>query len=267
MKYQRYKVGDRVIIEKSNIEGVESYAGRSGVITSLIESDIPTNDYPYRVDAKGTGCGVWCTVRGYENKPTVEVDKFKVGDRVIIEESNIEGMAGVNLRGKNVVGTISSINPLKGSDHPYWVTTDKYPIGLYCKVKCLAPNNDDKVVITHDGKTTTAKLYKGEKEVKTATAKCAPDDTFDFMVGAKLAMERLSEPVKPKCTYYNGKVVCVESCNDDFTVGKVYEIENGKFTDNDGRTRPMTNNRVTTLNDLTNDYFKDWAYTFIPFVE
>lgn len=48
-----------------------------------------------------------------------------------------------------------------------------------------------KIVITTDGKTTTAKLYRhGEKTVK-AIAKCDPRDTFDFMEGAKIVFQRL----------------------------------------------------------------------------
>lgn len=57
-----------------------------------------------------------------------------------------------------------------------------------------------KIVITTDGKTTTAKLYRhGEKTVK-AIAKCDPRDTFDFMEGARIAFDRLkiSTNEKPK---------------------------------------------------------------------
>lgn len=49
-----------------------------------------------------------------------------------------------------------------------------------------------KIVITTDGKTTLARLYDGKTVVKAAEAVCSPSDTFDFNVGAKLAMERLT---------------------------------------------------------------------------
>ena len=48
-----------------------------------------------------------------------------------------------------------------------------------------------KIVITHDGKTTLARLYEDDKVVKSAEAKCSPDDAFDFTTGAQLAFERL----------------------------------------------------------------------------
>lgn len=74
------------------------------------------------------------------------------------------------------------------------------------------------------------------------------------------------EPEKPK--YYNGKVVCISSdVPSDFTVGKVYKIKDGKFTDNFGYTRPSTSNRITCIEDLNNEYFAHWGYKFIPFVE
>lgn len=49
---------------------------------------------------------------------------------------------------------------------------------------------------------------------------------------------------EPKPEYWNGKVVCVESCDGDFTVGKVYEFVNGKVTDNDGIARLMGDKKL-----------------------
>ena len=65
---------------------------------------------------------------------------------------------------------------------------------------------EHKIVITTDGKTTTARLFNGKELVNRGEAICSPDDKFDFMVGAKLAMERL-EGNKPK--YEVGKYVKV----------------------------------------------------------
>lgn len=50
----------------------------------------------------------------------------------------------------------------------------------------------EKIVITHDGKTTLARLYEGNKVVKSAEAKCDPRDEFIFKEGAELAFERLT---------------------------------------------------------------------------
>jgi hypothetical protein len=50
----------------------------------------------------------------------------------------------------------------------------------------------EKIVITHDGKTTLARLYEDNKVVKSAEAKCEPRDEFNFATGAKIAFERLT---------------------------------------------------------------------------
>lgn len=49
-----------------------------------------------------------------------------------------------------------------------------------------------KIVITTDGKTTTAKLYDGRETIRAAKAVCSDSDTFDFNIGAFLAVERLT---------------------------------------------------------------------------
>lgn len=49
-----------------------------------------------------------------------------------------------------------------------------------------------KIVITTDGKTTTAKLYDGRKTIREAKAVCSDSDTFDFNIGAGIALARLT---------------------------------------------------------------------------
>lgn len=70
----------------------------------------------------------------------------------------------------------------------------------------------------------------GSKVVASASAKCNPDDIFDFNIGAKLAFDRLYEGYdmtpKPKRNPYNGliRVVWNEDSFDAFKVvdGKLY---------------------------------------------
>ena len=78
---------------------------------------------------------------------------------------------------------------------------------------------EDKIVITTDGKTTTATLYRDNEKV-TAEAKCSPEDKFDFITGAKLAMTRLVEKTEEVIIHgfklgervhykgHNGTVIC-----------------------------------------------------------
>lgn len=50
---------------------------------------------------------------------------------------------------------------------------------------------EEKIVITTDGKITTAKQYDGNKVVKIAAANCSPKDEFNFATGATIAFSRL----------------------------------------------------------------------------
>lgn len=264
--------------------------------------------------------------------------KYKIGDRVIIEETNIEYAAP--LRGKNIVGTIVSID--ENRTHPYFIKSDYNKYGLYCKVKCLASElYNEKIVITHDGKTTTATMYCYDGTKKVATARCAPEDTFDFNFGAKLTMERLMEKVAPVekdkyavgdrifaedninchpggawgtvvevldkrihaedyavkfddgksvlCShvvpvpttpeppkYYNGKVVCIKTGYNWWTVGKVYEVKDGIITADDGYHYPDNGTHYHDAEDVrhagnseftTGDARHNPTNEFIPLVE
>ena len=60
---------------------------------------------------------------------------------------------------------------------------------------------NSKIVITNDGKTTTATLYSNGKKTGIGTAICHDDDVFDIYTGAKLALNRLEKcKKKPEMT-------------------------------------------------------------------
>lgn len=102
------------------------------------------------------------------------------------------------------------------------------------------------IVITSDGVTTTATRRIGKAIDVTATAQCSPDDSFDFDEGARIAFERLQGrdpfPEAPERTEkpetYNGRMLCVESPYPWWTVGKIYEVVDGRITANDGDVYP-----------------------------
>lgn len=52
-------------------------------------------------------------------------------------------------------------------------------------------NMDEKIVVLRNDKAVTATKYMNGKKVNSATAKCHPDDKFDFNVGARIAVGRL----------------------------------------------------------------------------
>ena len=160
--------------------------------------------------------------------------KFKVGDRV----RAINKVDGVDLIGKR--GTVVSIKDGLLSSRLGVEFDEPFPCGHdcngrgksgYCRFGYVCDfeliSREQKIVITTDGRETLAKLYEGNKVIKSATAKCNPEDTFDFKVGADLAYSRLMTEEPPK--YFKGKAVCVKSYRPSLIVGKIYDfsVNNG----------------------------------------
>lgn len=162
--------------------------------------------------------------------------KFKVGDIVVGNSYNYcytnKGWVG-KVKCVYADGTFSAIgnHPAWGGDVRFENLNSKY-FDLYTK------DQPTKIVITTDGKTTTAKMYRDKTLVKVETTKCHPDDRFDFMVGARVAFDRLVGEKKEEPKYYNGKVVCVDNRGFDgiYTTGKIYQFVDGVLTYDDGDT-------------------------------
>lgn len=126
--------------------------------------------------------------------------KFKVGDR-IRANSKSDGEYWYTCEKMGWTGLVRSVAPdgmicaetLTGTrDHTPVV------IGLLNEMyfDLITHACTEKIIITSDGKTTTARLVDGKNTVKTATAVCADSDTFDFQTGAKIAFERLTAEEK-----------------------------------------------------------------------
>lgn len=147
--------------------------------------------------------------------------KFKVGDKVIGNSNN-----------KYYVTKRGWIGYVTGVCDPKYIVVketiddfDEFTVMADC-FDLVNPDVDTKIVITTDGKTTTATKYYSDNGVpmKTvATARCAPEDEFDFNVGAELAMKRLMEAVNPvtvngfkvgdRVTYFGhkGTIICINN--------------------------------------------------------
>lgn len=71
--------------------------------------------------------------------------------------------------------------------------------GYWCHVDNLEHIDTDpaavteKIIITTDGKTTTARRYKGKVLLGAAATTCSPSDTFNFERGAIIAFARLTD--------------------------------------------------------------------------
>ncbi|MBR5291689.1 MAG: hypothetical protein IKU32_02105 [Clostridia bacterium] len=187
--------------------------------------------------------------------------KYKVGDKVRVRKDLRVGSAydhwlvvDAMMKYRGMTVTIAAVGfnfyRIEG-DGAGWSWTDEM----------LEPACAEKIVITTDGVTTTARKYDGKKIVKEAKAVCSKDDTFNFDVGAKLAMERLMAEDKPKL--YSGKVVCIEASYYStgcagFTKGKIYRFAEGFMLDDDNEVRPATGIPIKSFEDLKKKLCCQW---------
>ena len=187
--------------------------------------------------------------------------KFKVGDKVrILDGSKIKSYIGGWVDNmKRHIGEIATIKSLclsHGSQNGYCLKEFTYS----WDERGLELVKPEKIIIYRNGAEVVAKnTATGE----TGVAKCNPADEFDFNTGAKLAFERLINPEPEKPKYYTGKVVCVASPDEDFTVGKIYTFENGKTQDNEGDYRPVGYH----LKEFEDGCCFTNTYKFIPLIE
>lgn len=138
------------------------------------------------------------------------MSEFKVGDKVrAIHDDNerrLEGKIGtvVEVAGFYVgVDFDSELNGhtcggLARMGHG-WYLPDDY---LEYVGRCTEYN---KVIITIEDKTTIASLMKGRLVLGTAKARCSPNDRFDPLVGAQIAIQRLAVQFGSKMVV-NGKM-------------------------------------------------------------
>ena len=124
------------------------------------------------------------------------MSKFKVGDRVRANQRSNGQYTITNERNKweGIVTEVRSSDffVARCGDDIHFTLRDEYFDLVDTDSENKSANGcEQKIIITSDGKTTTAKLIEGKNTIKKATAKCSPDDIFDFIVGAELAFQRL----------------------------------------------------------------------------
>lgn len=126
------------------------------------------------------------------------MEKYKVGDKVRIVDKWKDGCCQ-NFKGKmdKWLGKVMTIRAVFDNDRAcYRMEEDEEEncgAGWYWVAQSIAglAATENKIVITTDGSTTTARLYDGKKAVKMASARCCEDDPFDFATGARIAFDRL----------------------------------------------------------------------------
>ncbi len=194
--------------------------------------------------------------------------KYKVGDKVkVIEFERLEkkfalGRAFSNGRlfttkMQEFCGKVATIKAVLNSSYIIHEDGEQW----YWDDNMLEPGNTQKIVITTDGTETLARLYDGGKVVKRATAKCSPDDTFDFNVGAKLAFERLMNEGKWRVVNRKPKVGdYIRIKNNDYSdVADVGDIL--KADDVSGTIVSIYNKNMPRPDKSAGDTFR-WNYYF-----
>lgn len=114
----------------------------------------------------------------------------------------------------------------------------------------------------------------GSKVVARASAKCSPDDIFDFNIGAKLALDRLYEgyDFTPRSKeLYSGKIIFVDPKqeNNEFKYGcSEWEVKDGLITSlgyaNSNRNLRILRNMPCSklaerVKDMYFPYSSDWS--------
>ena len=161
-------------------------------------------------------------------------NKFNIGDKVrVLDGSGIKDYTGFWAMREHV-GKVAAITGI-----------DTYPDGLfgYNLSGCGHYVFDERgLEFVSDEKKTCVSIYrKGNKVIardeetgKTGVAKCSPDDAFDFMTGAKLALDRLSEQ-HPKHKFKVGdRVVGNDAASDKYSITKSGWIGEVVSVDEDG---------------------------------
>lgn len=160
--------------------------------------------------------------------------KFNIGDRVRVIDTfdhvNLKGKTGRVIELKDGLYEIAvEFDEDIGADGHTCAGKAKNGHGRFGYERELELIEDKKIVITTNGKETLARLYEGNKVIKTATAKCSPEDTFDFEKGAELAFNRLlgkeSKEEAPKYKAGDKVKVIANTCSHYAEIGEVITLK------------------------------------------
>ena len=138
--------------------------------------------------------------------------KFKVGDKVRIKtwekmkkEFGLDSWGDIRCKlyftsemkqmglceKEFIISGITNNEKLKGLDADYDISEDMAELVKKENNQAINPSEEIRIFKSHSSNNVNALMYKDGKVVKSAVAKCNPKDTYDFEIGAKLAMERL----------------------------------------------------------------------------
>lgn len=168
------------------------------------------------------------------NKEEPTMSKFKTGDKVVAKKGT-----PYNITTNGWIGEVLSVDSESGFMRVYDGSPKYSTAGFIVDSKyfdLLPKTTEEKIVVTANGKTTTAKLYNGKTVIKTAEAKCSPDDEFNFLTGAHLAVSRLCgvdsnvKNSEPECKIKPGDFVkIIRTEYHHFPLGTIVEVKSVEF--------------------------------------
>lgn len=190
----KFKVGDKVrILDGSKIK---DYTGGWNKMMGERVGEVHKITQVYEIwgnspcAAHELDVNEFCRFCKWDERGLKAACKFNVGDKVIgNKKANRYGYTR-----EGWIGTVTEVfnTPMYGYDFRAIGPCGGEDQEFGLEEECFDLIPTDKIVITTDGKTTTAVLYDGKKRIKEAKAVCAPDDEFDFNKGAAIALERLT---------------------------------------------------------------------------
>lgn len=193
------------------------------------------------------------------------MSKFKVGDKVRFTDAERHCSDPCYYP---PVGTIGTIVDDEKSSAPFIKWDEWMPRGTWKYIHEKNPGlaysvdewegaleEDQKIMIYIDKSDPHTVIARNIKTGARSTARCAPQDHFDFYVGAKLAFDRLvgTETTEKKDPGWNGRVTPVDtnSMSRWWTNGKIYKVKDGVLRDDDGDVRYCTDDKpVVDFADL-----------------
>ena len=191
----KYKVGDKVrIVSEWNEKTMEDAFGSMdkwlGKVMTIRKIDNMLGKFVYKMEEdKNEGDSGWAwneaCIAGLANKFNVG-ERYKVDYDGIPEAGNIIEITGIGKGYRIYYKTI------KGNHDRYYDKFDERSNFANSLIPVTEQSDSTKkIVITTDGKTTTAKMYDGKSCIKVSESRCCPSDAFDFQTGAEIAFNRL----------------------------------------------------------------------------
>ncbi len=126
--------------------------------------------------------------------------KFEIGKMYSVGGTTFEAGNIIKIESaRKTLGTTQyGYETVSGNHPPIWLSffndasifaKSLVPVVQYKNPEILP--KEQKIVVCRDGNRVIASLYEGGKKVAAGVAKCSPEDIFDFLTGARIAIDRL----------------------------------------------------------------------------